>query len=203
MGHAIRVALRAVVVSGADQTLGIVAAEASGTEVGLRTKSGGEELCARPKTGKMVPQGVAGFWKVRARRRRLVMSIPRLRVGSLLPLPLVPFCGLVVLAPRSSRFQSCSPNPSVAAGHGGIGFAFPSALRSIRASTSLGPPPRSTSGGASAMGAGRNPIMGEYEGLTPSYSHFFPTPNPATSTNRNGISHLPKRPTPVGPKKDD
>ena len=91
----------------------------------------------------------------------------------------------------------------MAAGHGDIGFAFPSALGSIRASTSLGPPPRLTSGDASAMGAGRSPIMGEYEGLTPSYSHFSPTPNPATSTNGNGISHPPKRPTPVGPKKDD
>ena len=39
------------------------------------------------------------------------------------------------------------------------------------------------------MSAGRSPITGEYEGLTPSYSHFSLTPNPATSTNGNGTNH--------------
>ncbi|EDR04049.1 endoplasmic reticulum-derived transport vesicle ERV46 [Laccaria bicolor S238N-H82] len=58
MGYAIRITTRAVeVVSGADQTPGIVAAEASGAKVGLRSKWGGGELRARPNTGKMVPQG--------------------------------------------------------------------------------------------------------------------------------------------------
>lgn len=58
MGYAIRITTRAVeVVSGADQTAGLVAAEASGAKVGLRSKWGGGELRARPKSGRMVPQG--------------------------------------------------------------------------------------------------------------------------------------------------
>jgi hypothetical protein len=109
------------------------------------------------------------------------------------------------LAPPGSN--PVSPNPSVLAGHGaGIGLGFPSSPGSIRGSASLGPPPRSTSGGASAVGIGRSPSMGEYEGLTPSYAHFPPSPNPAISTNGHGsgdVNHPPGRPTPVGPKKDD
>ncbi|PFH45459.1 hypothetical protein AMATHDRAFT_71676 [Amanita thiersii Skay4041] len=48
MGYAIRITTRAVeVVSGADQTPGIVAAEASGVKVGLRAKWGGGHLRSR------------------------------------------------------------------------------------------------------------------------------------------------------------
>jgi len=58
MGYAIRITTRAVeVVSGADQTPGIVAAESSGVKVGLRGKWGGSELRPRPMGGKLVPQG--------------------------------------------------------------------------------------------------------------------------------------------------
>ena len=58
MGYAIRITTRAVeVVSGADQTPGIVAAESSGVKVGLRSKWGGGELRARPQSGRMVRQG--------------------------------------------------------------------------------------------------------------------------------------------------
>ena len=99
-----------------------------------------------------------------------------------------------------------SPNPSVAGGHGGIGPGFPSAPGSIRASASLGPPPRSTLGGASAVGVGRRPSTRQYDGPTPSYPHFPPNPNPRISTNGNGsgdVRHPPRRPTPVGPNKDD
>ena len=75
----------------------------------------------------------------------------------------------------------------MAAGHGaGIGLGFPLVPGNIRASASLDPPPRSTSGSASAMGMVRNPGTGEYEGLTPSYSNFPPTPNSVISTNGNG-----------------
>lgn len=59
-GYAIRITTRAVeVVSGADQTPGIVAAEASGATVGLRAKWGGSHLHSRSlkSSGKMVPQG--------------------------------------------------------------------------------------------------------------------------------------------------
>ena len=90
------------------------------------------------------------------------------------------------------------------AGQGaGIGLGFPLVPGNIRASASLDPPPRSTSGGASTMGMVRNPSTGEYEGLTPSYLNFSSTPNPAISTNGNGrrdVNHPPRRPT---PKKDD
>ncbi|KAG6876527.1 hypothetical protein C0993_002430 [Termitomyces sp. T159_Od127] len=56
MGYAIRITTRAVeVVSGADATPGIVAAEASGVKVGLRAKWTGSELRSR---GKMVRQGL-------------------------------------------------------------------------------------------------------------------------------------------------
>ncbi|KAK2467246.1 hypothetical protein APHAL10511_000795 [Amanita phalloides] len=65
MGYAIRITTRAVeVVSGADQTAGIVAAEASGAKVGLRAKWGGGHLRSRSikSAPKMVPQG--GGWVV-------------------------------------------------------------------------------------------------------------------------------------------
>jgi len=58
MGYALRITRRAVeVVSGADQTPGIVAAESSGVKAGLRSKWGGGELRARPQSGRMVRQG--------------------------------------------------------------------------------------------------------------------------------------------------
>ena len=100
--------------------------------------------------------------------------------------------------------NAASPNLSVAAALGGIGLRFHLAPWSIRASASSGP--GSMSGGASVMGLGRSPSMGECEGLTTSYSHFPSTSNPANSTNGNGsgdVCRPPRRPTPVGPKKDD
>jgi hypothetical protein len=58
MGYAIRITSRAVdVVSGADQTPGIVAAEASGAKVGLRNKWGGGMLRARASEGRIGQQG--------------------------------------------------------------------------------------------------------------------------------------------------
>ena len=92
----------------------------------------------------------------------------------------------------------------MAAAHGGIGLGFSLAPWTIGASASLGP--RSTSRGASAMGLGRSPSIGECEGLTTSYAHFPSTSNPANSTNGNGsgdVCRPPRRLTPVGPKKDD
>ena len=209
MGYAIRITTRAVeVVSGADQTPGIVAAEASGAKVGLRSKWGGGELRARPKSGKMVPQGSG--WVLEGSSTSPYASYANTPLtggfpttapqGGQSPFPGSSYSHLV---PPGSN--PVSPNPSVAASHGGIGLGFPSAPGGIRASASLGPPPRSTSGGASAVGEGRSPSTGEYEGLTP-YSYFPPNPNPAISTNGIGsgdVSHPPRRPTPVGPKKDD
>ena len=72
MGYALRIARHAVeVVSGAEQTPGIVAAEDSGANVRLRSKWGGPP--------KMIPQGMARFLKVQARRCRIVMPPRRLR----------------------------------------------------------------------------------------------------------------------------
>ncbi|KIJ94988.1 hypothetical protein K443DRAFT_11685 [Laccaria amethystina LaAM-08-1] len=194
MGYAIHITTRAVeVVSGADQTPGIVAAEASGA-----------------KSGKMVPQGSG--WVLEGSSTSPYASYANMPLTGGFPTTPAPqgvqspFTGLSYshLVPPGSN--PVSPNLSVAAGHRGIGLGFPSAPGSIHASASLGPPPRSTSGGMGAVGIGRSPSTGEYEGLTPSYAHFLPAPNPAISTNGNGsgdVSHPPGRPTPVGPKKDD
>ena len=212
MGYAIRITTRAVeVVSGADQTPGIVAAEASGAKVGLRSKWGGGELRARPKSGKMVPQGSG--WVLEGSSTSPYASYANTPLTGGFPTTPAPQ-GVQSPFPGSSYSHlvppgsnPVSPNPSVAAIHGaGIGLGFPSAPGNIRASASLGPPPRSTSGGSSAVGVGRSPSTGEHEGLTPSYSYFPPNPNPAISTNGIGsgdVSHPPRRPTPVGPKKDD
>ena len=141
MGYALRIARHAVeVVSGAEQKPGIVAAEDSGANVRLRSKWGGGKVRVPPK---MIPQGMARFWKVQAGRRRLVMPNCQYAAYGWVPYPrpsgrAVPFCGLIVLAPRSSGCNPVSPNLSVAAGHGGIGLGFPSGPGSIRASASLG-----------------------------------------------------------------
>ena len=59
---------------------------------------------------------------MQARRRRLVLPIPRLRVGSLLSL-LLRRAGLSYSHPVPPGSNPVSPNPSVAAGHGaGIGL---------------------------------------------------------------------------------
>ena len=140
MGYALRIARHAVeVVSGAEQTPGIVAAEDSGANVRLRSKWGGGKVRVPPK---MIPQGMARFLKVQARRRRPVIPTRRLRVGSLPP-PLracspANFCGLIVLVPRSSGCNPVSPNLLVAAGHGGIGLGFHLGPGSIRPFASLG-----------------------------------------------------------------
>ena len=82
-----------------------------------------------PRAARRTLRGVAGFWKVRAHRRRLVMPTRRLRAGSLPLLPMAyspPFVSSSYshLVPRGSN--PVSPKPSVAAGHGtGIDFGFP------------------------------------------------------------------------------
>ena len=159
MGYAIRITTRAVeVVSGADQTPGIVAAEASGAKVGLRLKWGGGELRAGPKSDKMVPQGSG--WVLEGSSTSPYASYANTPLTGGFPTTPAPqgvqspFPGLSYshLVPPGSN--PVSPNPSVAAGHRGIGLGFPSAPGGIRASASLGLPPRSTSGGASVVGVG-------------------------------------------------
>jgi len=166
MGYAIRITARAV----EDQTPGIVAAEASGDSD--RNGAG-----ARPKSGKMVPQGSG--WTLEGSSRSPYASYANTPVTGGFPTIPAPqgvrssFAGSSYshLVPLGSKLVS--PNPSVAAAHGvGTGLGFPSAPGSLGASASLGPPPRSTSGG----GMRRSPSTGQYEGLTPSYSRLPPTP---------------------------
>ncbi|KXN91763.1 Endoplasmic reticulum-Golgi intermediate compartment protein 2 [Leucoagaricus sp. SymC.cos] len=198
MGYAIRITTRAVeVVSGADQTPGIVAAESSGVKVGLRAKWGGGELRARPQSGRMVRQG--NGWVLEGGNSSSPyasyaptpvsgafaspgMPSPYLQSnagGSAVPPP--PPGSAVGLGFPSSTFGSAPGTPAAGAnGHG-----------HMRTPSLLGGPPR-TPYPASLQANGATPSVGgpatgpgELPG-TPSYSHFPPTPGPATNGAGNG-----------------
>ena len=144
MGYAIRITTRAVeVVSGADQTPGIVAAESSSVKVGLRGKWGRSELRSWPAGGKLVPQGSGWSWKAEA--------VHHIQVTTLL----VGFRRPVVY-----HLQTPSPYPTSAASApstpqtGFVGLGYPSGSfgpppipGGMQASASLGPPPRSPAPG--------------------------------------------------------
>jgi len=142
MGYAIQITARAV----EDQTPGIVAAEAS-------RDSDRNGAGARLKSGKMVPQ--ESGWTLEGSSTSayaIYANTPPLTAGCpTTPAPQglqPPFGGSSShLVPPGSN--PVSPNPSVAAGHAvGTGLGFPSAPGSLWASDSLGPLPRSTSGGS-------------------------------------------------------
>ncbi|KAF8963124.1 endoplasmic reticulum vesicle transporter-domain-containing protein [Flammula alnicola] len=219
MGYAIRITTRAVeVVSGADQTAGLVAAESSGVRIGLRGKWGGSELRARPKSGKLVPQGSG--WTMEG--------------GDGLS-PYSSYNGTPVTGAFSPSIQSPfmhasnpnSPNPGAP---GSVGLGYPSGTfgpptpGAMRTSSSLGPPrtpsgftPRTSStgngnglpysplpSGAATHGSSAAGDVSHFESVpsTPaaSYATFPPTPNPAT--NGNGF-HMAPPPKKIVPKKDD
>ncbi|KAL9714534.1 hypothetical protein Ac2012v2_002848 [Leucoagaricus gongylophorus] len=200
MGYAIRVTTRAVeVVSGADQTPGLVAAESSGVGVSLRAKWGGSELRARPQSGRMVRQG--NGWVLE---------------GSTTGSPAYGGGGSYMGTPVSAAFSSpampspylSSPVPSPVApppphgpGHAsGLGFS-PSTFgpdtvppvdghTHIRPPPLVGGPPRSPHGPSlQANGATANVgVEGRTGGVgapgTPSYAVFPPTPGSGTATTR-------------------
>lgn len=215
MGYAIRVTTRAVeVVSGADQTPGLVAAESSGVGVSLRAKWGGSELRARPQSGRMVRQG--NGWVLE---------------GSTTGSPAYGGGGSYMGTPVSAAFGSpampspylSSPVPSPVApppphgpGHAsGLGFS-PSTFgpdtvppvdghTHIRPPPLVGGPPRSPHGpslqanGATANVGGEGRTGGVGAPGTPSYAVFPPTPGSGTAT---GFSSQQQQGPPKG-KKDD
>ena len=165
MGYAIRITARAV----EDQTPGIVAAEASGDS--HRNGAG-----ARPKSGRMLPQGSG--WALEGSSISPYASYANtpLTGGSLLPLPL----------------RACSPLLGAR-----LRTSFLRVLILFRPTHQW----RLVMEQGLALGSLRHRVVygllivwgrclgqrtGEYEGLTPSYSHFPPSPNLAISTNGNG-----------------
>ncbi|KAJ2926847.1 hypothetical protein H1R20_g10243, partial [Candolleomyces eurysporus] len=190
--YAIRITTRAVeVVSGADQSPGIVAAESSGVKVGLRAKWGGSELRARPGASSR-----AGWASPYAGTTPITGSY------GAMPSPYL-----------SSNVYSNPTTPNPATPHSSIGLGYPAVPPtpgSIRTSASLGPPPmRTPSYGSGNNGAGSpslapppsSPLPPGSVPSTPSaYATFPASPNP---TNGNGFQMGPPPPRKGGPKKDD
>ena len=212
MGYAIRITTRAVeVVSGADQTAGIVAAESSGVKIGLRAKWAGSELRSRPQSGKLVPQGSG--WTMEGGSRSPYSSYTN--------------------TPATGMF-SANPHPSVPntpnLGSGtGLGYpsgtfspsGFPSGPGSRNPSlnsASLAPPPRTpftpSSGRpysplptGATQGSSAAPDLSAFGSMPPTpgvgYAAFPASPNPANGGSTNGFHIAPPPVKKVVPKKDD
>jgi hypothetical protein len=221
MGYAIRITTRAVeVVSGADSTPGIVAAESTGVKAGLRAKWGGGELRSRPQSGRMVRQG--NGWVLEG------------STGGVSPY------ASYAPTPVSASFASSGmPSPYIQPGAGGpgtastsappqgaVGLGFPSNTFGpgpsggvnghghghMRTPSLLGGQPRSPYT-PSLQANGASPVGGEGSG----HSQFSPTPNLAPG-NGTGNGHgsfeqqqprqqsytpPPPPPPPKSGKKDD
>jgi len=214
MGYAIRITTRAVeVVSGADQTPGIVAAESSGVKVGLRAKWAGSELRARPGNSKLVPQGSG--WVMEGggsspyssyNNTPLLTGFPS---SSGLPSPYI----------HSATSAPSTPQPGTP---GSVGLGYPSSPfgpipspGGIRASASLGPSPRTPGLGArTTSGNMYSPLSPQIStpdpndqivvpGLASSVSQgAYPT-SPNNSFNGVGFEITPPPPSRKVPKKDD
>lgn len=209
MGYAIRITTRAVeVVSGADQTPGIVAAESSGVKVGLRAKWGGGELRSRPGGGKLVPQGSG--WVMEGGGTSPYSSYSNTPSG--FPSP----SGLPSPSPYSATSAPSTPRPVTP---GSIGLGLPSSSFApaplpggIRASASLGPPPSASR--RTSLGSIYSPLAPQ--SLTPdpndpnvvsnmpsSVSHgAYPT-TPLNVPDADGFQITPPPSRKVVPKKDD
>ena len=216
MGYAIRITTRAVeVVSGADQTPGLVAAESSGVKVGLRAKWGGTELRARPGSSKLVPQGSG--WVMEGGSGSPYSSYNNTPLLNGFPSA----NGLPSPYTNSGPSAPTTPHPPGTPGSASLGypsspFAPIPSPGGIRASASLGPPPRTPGPVArTASGSIYSPLSPPQSStpdlndptvvssLATSISHgAYPTlPN---SLNEGG-SPFPSPPPPrkVIPKKDD
>ena len=214
MGYAIRITTRAVeVVSGADQTPGIVAAESSSVKVGLRAKWGGSELRARPGSSKLVPQGSG--WVMEGGSGSPYSSYNNTPLLS----GFVSSGGLPSPYINSATSAPSTPLPGTP---GSLGVGYPSSPfgpipspGGIRASASLGPSPRTpgpvartTSGSIysplsprSSTPDPNDPIV--VPSLASSVSHgAYPTsPN---TLNEGGFQITPPPPSrKIIPKKDD
>ncbi|KAG6841160.1 hypothetical protein C0991_001288 [Blastosporella zonata] len=207
MGYAIRITTRAVeVVSGADATPGLVAAESSGVKVGLRQKWGGSELRAR--AGKMVRQGSG--WVLEGSDTPYSASYGSPSTNGFPTGP--PTSGFVSSAgfpsgsgipssipptPQSVGFQSpsvfgpASGTPGVNGGHGhGHGH--------VRSPSTLGP--TWTPAPRTPHTSPPVPPPGSVPSTPGVYATFPPSPGP----NGSGITvGPPPRRSPSAPKKDD
>lgn len=202
--YAIRITTRAVeVVSGADQSPGIVAAaESSGVKVGLRAKWGGSELRARP--GASNGSGSARGWS------SPYAGTPVTGQYGAMPSPYL--SSNTVYSPNPNPHTPTTPHTGV-----GLGYPVPPTPGGMRTASSLGPPGRTPSYGAQASpgyqagspslgvpgtpaGGARGHVggVGSVPGTPAAYATFPPTPDAAS----NGFNMAPP-PRKTGPKKDD
>ena len=215
MGYAIRITTRAVeVVSGADQTPGIVAAESSGVKMGLRAKWGGSELRARPGNNKLVPQGSG--WVMEGgssspyasyNNTPLLSGFPS---SSGLPSPYI----------NSATSAPSTPHPGTP---GSAGLGYPSSPfgpipspGGIRASASLGPSPRTPGPGARTTSGSIYSPLSPQSSTTPDPNDPIVVPSLASSVSQGAYPTIPNSlngggfqmtPPPssrkIVPKKDD
>ena len=202
MGYAIRITSRAVdVVSGADQTQGTIAAEATGVRPGgLRSKFSGAQIHSRKSSlGRVVRQGNGwvvenhagggGGSAVGSPMSAAGFTPPSRPSSMYAPSPYSPY------TPSTSGFVPGSVPGSPAITPAGVGLGFhtpaygaagpPSAASSpyTPGSGTLPPPPPPP----------RTPSLG--------YAHFPPTPNPATG---NGVGFIvPPPPPPPGRRSNE
>jgi len=196
MGYAIRITSRAVdVVSGADQTQGTIAAEASGVRSGsLRSKWSGSQLLSRKATGGRVFRQGTG-WVVEEVSGPSSFTPTPMSGGFggtptsgyvTSPNPYSPFVSSPSLAPPPAANGSAPnspPAPTI-----GLGLASPAYGPSLTphspnvfpTSATMGSPYRPTSPGTQPLPP-RTPSSG--------YAQFPLTPNPA-----NGASFPPPPP---------
>ena len=219
MGYAIRITSRAVdVVSGADQTQGTIAVEATGvrTGSGLRAKFTGSQLHARKSSlARVVRQGHG--WVVEnstaGGNSPFGTPLPSGTAGSFTPAsrppsgiygggsPYSPFSPSPNLAPASPVNGAGSPGMT----HSGVGLGInppsfgPAGAGAGAPSPSAFPTAGSPYAPASpGMMSHSHPAPPPPGSRTPSsnYAHFPPTPNPAT------LGFAPPLPPPGG-KKDE
>lgn len=189
MGYAIRITTRAVeVVSGADSTPGIVAAEASGVKVGLRAKWGGGELRARTLSGRMVRQGNGWVLEGSPGASSPYGSYTPSPASASFPAPGSPYAQSPTSVPLPSGSAPPLPQSAISPGfpfgpgtpgmnghHGHmrtpslLGGGPPRTPRTgVVQTNGTTPPPPPSGGPAEQIG-------------TPLYPNFPPTPNPAHS----------------------
>ncbi|KAL0945316.1 hypothetical protein HGRIS_000819 [Hohenbuehelia grisea] len=199
MGYAIRITTRAVeVVTGADQSPGLVAAEASGAKAGLRAKWGGSQIRSRPAARSSWAEGGSSPYT----------SYAGTPVSGAFGSPAFPSAGSPYLNSPSfgspSQYPGSPPvgTPGSPAPGSAVGLGFPaSAYGPPPASPmrqNVPPPPRTPSSAFGPPLSARTPSSGSAHGPT---SGFPPTPNPANG-NGHGFPHSAS-PTATSPKKDD
>lgn len=165
-GYAIRLGTHAVdAVTGADKTPGIVAAEATGAQRGLRAKWGGGELRARNTSlGKVVRQG--NSWVVEG-------GSPYSSYAG------TPMSGAFATTPASPYPASPYAPPSSTLNPPGSSFGLgfgPNSAFGPAPSPRLGTPATGASGFPSSPYLPQSPAPGSV-----GFAHFPPTPNPEAS----------------------